>query len=71
MTSFQQGIQRNCPTSYPKGNPEEEDELPPEQVHEVSQYRVIYSPLCAPVLPHFPRIPIRIVRQVDLNMQRH
>ena len=68
--SFQQVSQRKCPNPYPRVNLEEETEVHQGQVYEVSQDRVICLPLCSPVLPHFPKVPIRIVGQVTFNTQR-
>ena len=45
---------------------EEEIEVHEERVYEVLQDRVIHSHL-SPVLPHFPRVPTRIVGQVMFN----
>ena len=69
-TPFQQVSQWKCLTPCPKDHLEEVNEIYWEQVYEVPQDGVICSPSVSPVLPHFPRVPTRIVGHVTFNMQR-
>ena len=68
-TSFQQTRHRKCPMPCPKDNPEEGDKIHQEHIYEVPQDRDICFPSYSPVLPHFPRVPTRIMGQVTFNMQ--
>ena len=65
--SFFQDSNGKCHTHYPKDNLKKEVEVHEEQVSQVPQDRVICSPTYLPILPHFPRVPIRIVGQVTLT----
>ena len=67
---FKNIIRENVLVPYPKDNPGEEIEILQEQLCGGPQDRIIHSSPYSPVLPHFPRVPTRILGQVNLITQR-
>ena len=68
-TSFLQGSKRKCPTLYSKNNLGEKIEFY-QEVYEMPQDIVINSPAYSPILPHFPRVPSRIMGKFTVNILR-
>ena len=67
MTSFQTKNQRHCP--YPKDISEEENSSWQEQIFDLTQDKIIHSPLYSSVLLLLPRVLNRTVEEVTSNTQ--
>ena len=67
---FQKNQLETFPTSYPDCQWDGESKIMKEQYYEIPWDNVICYPSYSPVLPHFPKVPARLMVEVTFNSPR-